>query len=83
AYYKNNQTSQEFQALIHGGKLNGIIGYYYLGAKATTGFGVLLSTTLPGFNAYTAGDVRTETHSIYGDFTYDVTPALSLTLGGR
>ncbi|WP_163314350.1 TonB-dependent receptor, partial [Enterobacter hormaechei] len=25
----------------------------------------------------------TETHSIYGDFTYDVTPALSLTLGGR
>jgi len=83
AYYKNNQTSQEFQALVHGSKLNGILGYYYLGAKATTGFGVLLSTTLAGFNAYTAGDVRTETHSIYGDFTYDITPALSLTLGGR
>ena len=83
AYYKNNQTSQEFQALIHSDKLNGIIGYYYLGAKATTGFGVLLSTTLAGFNAYTAGDVRTETSSIYGDFTYDFTPQLSLTLGGR
>ncbi|MEP9359134.1 TonB-dependent receptor [Sphingomonas sp. KR3-1] len=83
AYYKNNQTSQEFQALIHSDKLNGIIGYYYLGAKATTGFGVLLSTTLAGFNAYTAGDVRTETSSIYGDFTYDVTPQLSLTVGGR
>ncbi|MDF2383099.1 TonB-dependent receptor [Nostoc ellipsosporum NOK] len=83
AYYKNNQTSQEFQALIHGGKLNGIVGFYYLGAKATTGFGVLLSTTLPGFNAYTAGDVRTETSSIYGDFTFDFTPQLSLTLGGR
>ncbi|MBB4837783.1 iron complex outermembrane receptor protein [Sphingomonas kyeonggiensis] len=83
AYYKNNQTSQEFQALIHGEKLNGIVGFYYLGAKATTGFGVLLSTTLPGFNAYTAGDVRTETSSIYGDFTFDFTPQLSLTLGGR
>jgi iron complex outermembrane receptor protein len=83
AYYKNNQTSQEFQALIHSDKLNGILGYYYLGAKATTGFGVLLSTTLAGFNAYTAGDVRTETSSIYGDFTYDITPQLSLTLGGR
>ncbi|WP_404335582.1 TonB-dependent receptor [Sphingomonas sp. MMS12-HWE2-04] len=83
AYYKNNQTSQEFQLLYSSEKLNGILGYYYLGAKATTGFGVLLSTTAPGFNAYTAGDVRTETSSIYGDFTYDITPMLSLTLGGR
>ncbi len=83
AYYKNNQTSQEFQALVHGGRVNGILGFYYLGAKATTGFGVLLSTTLAGLNAYTAGDVRTETSSIYGDFTFDLTPQLSLTLGGR
>ncbi|WP_213981090.1 TonB-dependent receptor [Sphingomonas sp. dw_22] len=83
AYYKNNQTSQEFQALYSSEKLNGIVGFYYLGAKATTGFGVLLSTTVPGLNAYTAGDVRTETSSIYGDFTYDVTPQISLTVGGR
>ncbi|RYE04252.1 MAG: TonB-dependent receptor [Sphingomonadales bacterium] len=83
AIYKNNQTSQEFQLLYNSDNLNGIVGFYYLGAKAATGFGVLLSTTLAGFNAYTAGDVRTETSSIYGDFTYDFTPALSLTLGGR
>ena len=83
AIYRNEQTSQEFQLLYASDKLNGLIGYYYLGAKAATGFGVLLSTTLPGFDAYTAGDVRTETSSIYGDFTYDFSPQWSLSLGGR
>ncbi|MDB5703991.1 MAG: TonB-dependent receptor [Sphingomonas bacterium] len=83
AIYKNEQTSQEFQLLYKSDKLNGLIGYYYLGAKAATGFDVLLSTTLAGFDAYTAGDVRTETSSIYGDFTYDFTPQISLSLGGR
>ncbi|QJU59071.1 TonB-dependent receptor [Sphingomonas sp. AP4-R1] len=87
AVYKNNQTSQEFQLLYKSDKLNGLIGYYYLGADASTGFDVLLYTTggtaLPGLDAYTRGDVRTETHSVYGDFTYDFTPKLSLSLGGR
>jgi len=83
AVYRNEQTSQEFQLLVSSDKLNGIFGYYYLGAKASTGFDVLLSTTLAGFDAYTAGDVRTETSSIYGDFTYDFTNWLSLSLGGR
>jgi len=94
AIYKNEQTSQEFQLLYKSDKLNGIVGYYYLGAKAATGFDVLLYTTgnavpaalggpYPQFDAYTAGDVRTETSSIYGDFTYDFTPQFSLSLGGR
>jgi iron complex outermembrane receptor protein len=86
--YYNNQTSQEFQLLYKSDKLNGIFGYYYLGAKASTSFDVLLSTTgaligVPGLNAYTAGDVRTETSSFYGDFTYDFTPQISLSVGGR
>ncbi|MES2096403.1 MAG: TonB-dependent receptor [Pseudomonadota bacterium] len=83
AIYKNEQTSQEFQFLWSSDKLNGLVGFYYLGAKASTGFDVLLNTTLPNFDAYTAGDVRTETSSIYADFTYDFTPQLSLSLGGR
>ncbi|PVE51736.1 TonB-dependent receptor [Arthrobacter sp. TPD3018] len=83
AIYRNEQTSQEFQLLYASDKLNGLVGYYYLGAKAATGFGVLLSTTVPGLDAYTAGDVRTETSSIYGDFTYDFTPQFSLSVGGR
>ena len=88
AVYRNNQTSQEFQLLYAGDKLNGLIGYYYLGAKASTAFDVLLFTSypptvLPNLDAYTAGDVRTETHSVYADFTYDFTPQLGLSLGGR
>src|SRR3546814_4607230 len=38
---------------------------------------------LPGLNGYTSGDVRTETSSFYGDFTYDLTDQLSISLGGR
>ncbi|MDQ2893791.1 MAG: TonB-dependent receptor [Pseudomonadota bacterium] len=83
AVYRNEQISQEFQLLYASNKLNGLVGYYYLDAKASTGFGVLLSTTFPGLNAYTRGDVRTETSSIYGDFTYDFTPQIALSLGGR
>ena len=55
AYYFNEQLSQEFQLLYASDKLNGLVGYYYLGAKAATGFGVLLSTTLPGFEPYLRG----------------------------
>ena len=83
AIYKNEQLSQEFQFSYKSDKLNGITGYYYLGAKASTGFDVLLTTTFPNFDAYTSGDVRTETSSFFGDFTYDFTPQISLSLGGR
>jgi iron complex outermembrane receptor protein len=83
AVYRNEQTSQEFQFAYKSEKLNGIVGFYYLGAKAQTGFGVLLYTSAAGLDAYTAGDVRTETESFFADFTYDFTPQFSLSLGGR
>ena len=83
AVYRNNQTSQEFQLLVSSARINGLVGYYYLGAKASTDFDVLLGTTLAGFNANTRGDVRTETSSVYADFTVDFVPQLSLSLGGR
>src|SRR3546814_10944877 len=38
---------------------------------------------LPGLNGYTAGDVRTDTWSVFGDFTFDFTDRLSLSIGGR
>ncbi len=37
----------------------------------------------PRTDAQTLGDVATETWSIFGDFTYDITDQLSLSLGGR
>jgi iron complex outermembrane receptor protein len=88
AVYRNEQTSQEFQLLYKSDKLNGLVGFYYLGAKAETRFDVLLFTTgaaasLPGLDGFTAGEVKTDTASIYADFTYDFTSQFSLSLGGR
>jgi iron complex outermembrane receptor protein len=83
AVYRNEQTSQEFQLLYSSPKLNGLVGFYYLGAKASTTFDVLLTTTLANLNGNTKGDVRTETSSVFADFTYDFTPQFGLSLGGR
>ena len=90
AIYENDQFSQEFQLLYESDRLNGVVGVYYLDASAFTAFDVALFTTgdlpfvgLPGLNAQTLGDVGTETWSVFGDFTYDITDQLSLSLGGR
>jgi len=88
AIYENDQFSEEFQILYSGERLNGLIGVYYLDANASTVFDVVLANTgaaigLPGLNAQTFGDVGTETWSIFGDFTYDVTDRFSVSLGGR
>lgn len=88
--YENDQFSQEFQLLYESDNLNGVLGAYYLDASAFNVFDVLLATTgalpfvgLPGLNAQTLGDVDTETWSIFGDFTYDISNHLSLSVGGR
>ncbi len=88
AIYENDQFSQELQLLYEGDRLSGVVGAYYLNASAFTAFDVLLENTgalisLPGLNAQTLGDVDTETWSIFGDFTYDLTDTISVSLGGR
>ncbi|GMN03879.1 TonB-dependent receptor [Erythrobacter sp. MTPC3] len=88
AIYENDQFSQELQLLYEGDRLSGVFGLYYLDANAFTAFDVALFTTgdlisLPGLNAQTLGDVGTETWSVFGDFTYDITDTLSISLGGR
>ena len=88
AIYENDQFSEEFQVQYSGDRLNGLVGFYYLDANSSTVFDVLIDTTgqllgLPGLNAQTFGDVNTETWSLFGDFTYDVTDRLHLTLGAR
>ncbi|MCJ2178194.1 TonB-dependent receptor [Novosphingobium album (ex Hu et al. 2023)] len=84
AYYRNEQTSQEFQLLYDdGGMFQGLIGAYYLSAKADTQFDVRLFTTFDGFTAFTQANVDTETFAVFTDFTLDFTDQLSLALGGR
>jgi len=84
AYYRNQQFSQELQLLYDdGGPLTGLIGGYYLTAKADTQFDVRLFTTLAGLTAFTEADIDTETYAVFADFTYKLTDQFSLSLGGR
>lgn len=85
-YYRNRQFSQELQALVNFGKLNGLVGFYYLDASALTQFEVRLYTTYPSpllLAAFTEADIGTETMAGFADFTYDFTDQLSLSVGGR
>lgn len=83
AYYFNEQLSQEFQLLYDQGPLHGMVGFYYLDAKADTAFDVRLFTTVAGLTAFTQADVDTETYAVFGDFTFDLSDQLSVSAGGR
>jgi iron complex outermembrane receptor protein len=80
AFYNNEQFSNEIQALVDFGGLNGLLGFYYLDAFAQTVFDVRLPGTV---TALTQGDVRTDTYALFGDFTYDFSPRFSVSVGGR
>lgn len=93
AAYANDQFSEEFQIVYDDGRLAGLLGFYYLDANASTDFDVILATTgavipppfgpLPGLTAKTFGDVATETWSVFGDFSFDITEQWSVSVGGR
>ena len=81
--YKNDQFSQEVQALFSSDRINGLVGIYYLHANALTQFESRLYTTAAGFAAYTNADIKTDTFAAFADFTVDVTDQLKLSIGGR
>ncbi len=88
AIYENDQLSEELQLIYEGDRVQGVVGFYYLEADAFNTFDVLLAElgdllSLPGLNATTTGDVSTETWSVFGDFSYDLTDTVSVSAGGR
>lgn len=88
AIYDNEQFSEELQVLFSADNWSGLVGFYYLDANAHTAFDVILGQLggllgLPGFNAFTEGDVDTETWSVFGDFTFELSDQWSLSVGGR
>ena len=83
ALYSNSQISQEFQLLLDTDRLQGLVGFYYLSAQADTAFDVRLFTSLAGLTAFTNAQVDTETYAVFGDFSFDFSEQLSLSLGGR
>jgi iron complex outermembrane recepter protein len=83
--YENEQFSQELQVLYMADRLKAVIGAYYLDAKASNDFDVVLGQFLGGLGitALTRGTVDTEAWSVFADATYDLTDRLALSLGGR
>ena len=80
AYYNNEQFSQEAQFLIDTGGFHGLVGLYYLDAKADTVFDVRLPG---GVTAQTLGAVKTDTVALFADFSYDFGDMFSISVGGR
>lgn len=84
AIYRNEQVSQELQLLWDDdGALSGLIGAYYLDAKADTLFDTRIFTTVPGLTAFTSAQIDTTTFAVFADASFDFTEQLSLSLGAR
>ena len=86
--FNDNQFSEELQLLYQSDRLNGIVGFFYMNASAFNAFDVILGPLgdligLPGLNAFTLGDVDTDTWSLFADMTYDLTETIALSVGGR
>ncbi|OWQ96384.1 TonB-dependent receptor [Sphingopyxis witflariensis] len=94
--YQDRQFSQEFQAQIETDRLQGVLGVYYLDAKASGAFDTILGRGLipegllvprpsagTALTQLTSGSVDTESFAIFGDMNYDLTERLKLSLGAR
>lgn len=81
ARYRDHQFTQEFQLLLEGERWNGVAGVYYMNAQASGAF----DTVLGGINLTiaTSGEVNTRSYAVFGDFSYDFTDRLSVSVGGR
>ena len=88
AIYENEQLSEELQLIYETDRLSGVAGIYWLDANAFNTFDVILEQLgavigLPGLNANTYGDVDTKSWAAYADFSFNVSDAVSLSIGGR
>ncbi len=81
AIYSDNQFTQEFQALFEGDRWSGVAGIYYLDSTASGAFDTIAGNL--GLAIAAAGSVDTTSWSIFGDFSYDVTDRLEVSVGGR
>jgi iron complex outermembrane receptor protein len=85
ALYTNRQFSQEFQLTFTGPTIQGVAGVYYIDANAFNKFDTILANPVAAANTstFTSGNVDTKAWAAYFDGSYNLTDALSLSLGGR
>lgn len=82
SFYKDNQTSQEFQLTYTGDKVQGVAGLFYMKTNAYNDFDVLYNAA-GGLSLLTHDDIDSKTWAAYADASYNVTDAFSVTVGGR
>lgn len=84
AIYDNEQVSQEVQAVFTSGRWAGVAGAYYLDATAGLGGeGSRLFSSLPGLVSTSLVGTKTENVALFADVSYELTPKVSLSVGGR
>ncbi|WP_453978073.1 TonB-dependent receptor [Brevundimonas sp. Marseille-Q4549] len=79
--YEDNQFSQEFQLQYSSDRLQGVAGVYYLDATAGGQYDTILQAA--NLTLGTSGSVDTRSFAIFGDFSYDLTDRLAISVGGR
>jgi iron complex outermembrane receptor protein len=82
SFYKDNQTSQEFQLTYTGAKVQGVAGLFYMKTNAYNDFDVLYNAA-GGLSLLTHDDIDTKTWAAFADASYSLTDAFSITVGGR
>jgi iron complex outermembrane receptor protein len=81
AYYEDEQTTLEFQALWDYDRIQGVMGLFYLEGRAEGAFDTILGNA--GATIGTGGYVDTTSISAFVDINFDITDRLHLSLGGR
>jgi iron complex outermembrane recepter protein len=81
AYYEDEQTTLEFQALWDYDRIQGVMGLFYLDGRAEGAFDTILGNA--GIVIGTGGFVETTSISAFVDVNFDLTDRLHLSLGGR
>ncbi|MBC6983812.1 TonB-dependent receptor [Caulobacter sp. 17J80-11] len=81
ARYRDHQFTQELQVLYQGERAQGVLGLFYLNGTASGAFDTVLG--LANLTIATAGEVDTRSLAAFGDFSFDLTDKLSVSLGGR
>ena len=81
AIYSDDQFTQEFQALFTGDRWSGVAGVFYLDGTSSGAFDTIAGNL--GLAIAAAGSVDTKSFSVFGDFSYDISDRLHVSLGGR
>jgi iron complex outermembrane recepter protein len=84
AFYSDHQFTQEFQLLYTGERAQGVVGLYYLNGTAAGAFDTIGMNLAPGgLTIASAGHVDTRSWAAFGDFSFDITERLKISLGAR